>query len=101
MCADYRWPVRALQSRQAMASKPWSLMYALARLENAVEHAVQHLSASTSATYPAAVRAGFNALKTKELTTIVCMSGTAMLPTLNRYSTPRKWMLTIRDIRCT
>jgi len=59
-------------------------MYALARMENAVEHAVQHLSASTSATYPAAVKAGFNALKTKELTTIVCMSGTGMLPTLNR-----------------
>jgi hypothetical protein len=67
-----------------MASKPWTLLYALARIENAVEHAVQHLSGPASASYPAAVKAGFNALKTKELTTVVCMSGTAMLPTLNR-----------------
>ena len=66
-----------------MASKSWSLMYTIARVENALEHALGHLSGSASATYPAAFRAGIDALKSKDLTTVVAMSGSAMLPTLN------------------
>ena len=67
-----------------MASKSWTFGYTLARLHNAVEHAVSHMQQSASATYPAALKAGFEALKTKDLTTVVCMSGPAMLPTLNK-----------------
>lgn len=69
-----------------MASKSWSLMYTIARVENALEHALSHLSGSASATYPAAFKAGIEALKSKDLTTVVAMSGTAMLPTLNGYA---------------
>ena len=58
-------------------------MYTVARVENALEHALKHLSGSASATYPAAFKAGIEALKTKDLTTVVAMSGSAMLPTLN------------------
>ena len=67
-----------------MASKSWSLGYTIARIDNALHHAMCHLTGSASASYPAALKAGFEALKKKELTTVVAMSGTAMLPTLNR-----------------
>lgn len=66
-----------------MAMKSWSLMYTMARVENAVEHAMKHLYGSASATYPAAFKAGLEALRSKNLTTVVAMSGSAMLPTLN------------------
>ena len=71
---------------QSMSSRPWTLLYKLQRMHNAAEHAVSYFASSASATIPAAFRAGVTALKTKDLTSTICMTGSAMLPTLNRYS---------------
>lgn len=67
-----------------MASKSWTVTYALARMQNAMETAVGHFTSSASSSYGTALLAGLEALRTKELTTVVCMTGTAMMPTLNR-----------------
>lgn len=74
-----------------MASKSWTVTYAVARLQNALEHAVSHLTSSATTSYSAALRAGFDALKSKELTKVVCMSGPAMLPTLNKCAIVAKY----------
>ena len=69
-----------------MSSRPWTFLYALQRAHNATEHAVNsYLGSSANSTIAAAFTAGYNALVSKDLTSTICMTGTAMQPILNRW----------------